>query len=159
MNFHIRLATHQDAPAITRFLQRLGNFRGFEEEKTDLANMRVSNALESNLLDDSHKIWVAEGEDHQIIGYVAIHWLPYLFLPAPEGYISELFVLSDFRGNGLGGALLETAIQEARQRGCWRLQLINSRERESYQRSFYAKHGWAEREDMADFVFSLKPEK
>jgi hypothetical protein len=30
------------------------------------------------------------------------------------------------------------------------------RDRESYQRAFYAKDGWQEREDAANFVFDMR---
>ena len=36
-----------------------------------------------------------------------------------------------------------------------RWMLVNSRERPSYQREFYKKNGWQERESMANFVFEL----
>lgn len=33
--------------------------------------------------------------------------------------------------------------------------LVNSRERESYQRQFYQKQGWIERENIANFIYKL----
>jgi hypothetical protein len=48
--------------------------------------------------------------------------------------------------------------EEAKSRGCSRLSLLNMRDRESYQRAFYAKDGWEERTDAANFVFDLPPE-
>jgi hypothetical protein len=44
---------------------------------------------------------------------------------------------------------------EARQRGCFRLSLINMRRRESYQRRYYEKAGWEERPEAANFVYFL----
>jgi hypothetical protein len=44
---------------------------------------------------------------------------------------------------------------EAQERGCSRLMLINLRKRESYQRRFYQKQGWEEREEAANFVYHL----
>ncbi len=45
---------------------------------------------------------------------------------------------------------------EAARRGCWRLSLLNMRGRESYERAFYAKDGWQEREDAANFVYEVR---
>jgi hypothetical protein len=53
----------------------------------------------------------------------------------------------------VGAAVLTAAQTEAAQRGCVRLSLLNGKQRESYQRSFYQKHGWEERPFMANFIF------
>lgn len=84
-----------------------------------------------------------------------MQWLSYLFLAAPEGYVSELFVDDAWRGQGIGQHLIETVEQEARVRGCSRLMLCNGRSRESYKRGLYQKLGWQERESVANFIFKL----
>jgi hypothetical protein len=48
------------------------------------------------------------------------------------------------------------AKEEAKKRRCSRLSLLNLRNRESYQRGFYKKQGWTEREHVANFVFPLQ---
>ena len=60
-----------------------------------------------------------------------------------------------FRGQAIGGRLLDALKAEAQKRGCCRLMLLNMRKRDSYQRQFYPKHGWEERPDAANFVFPL----
>ena len=95
------------------------------------------------------------GNGGEVLGYAAGHLLPYLFLSCPEGYISELFVLAKGRAMGIGTRLLEEVKTEARERGCSRLRLLNSRRRESYKRGYYRKLGWEERKEMADFIFTL----
>ena len=84
-----------------------------------------------------------------------MHWLPYLFLAEPEGYISEIFVDEQFREKGIGKALLKTVETEAGTRGCSRLMLCNSRARDSYKREFYQKHGWHERDAIANLILKL----
>jgi len=64
-------------------------------------------------------------------------------------------VQESHRGQGIGSQLLEVMKAEARKRGCSRLMLINLRKRESYQRQFYRKQGWEEREGVANFVYHL----
>ena len=107
------------------------------------------------LADDSHSVLVAEGAKGVVLGYVAIHWLPYLMLPGPEGYVSELFVAESARGAGLGSKLLEAMKDMAIGRGCSRLMLVNRKTRESYKRGFYRKLSWEERQEFANFVLSL----
>ena len=106
--------------------------------------------------DESHTVYVAE-ERGVIEGYVSVHWIPFLFLRGLEGYISEMVVSDLNRGHGIGAQLLEKVKDDAKERHCSRLSLLNSRGRESYQRGFYQKHGWAERTDMANFVFKIEP--
>ncbi len=108
------------------------------------------------LADECHSVFVATGPKDNIIGYASVHWLPYLFLPGPEGFVSECFVVESYRGMGVGSRLLEAVKSEARQRGCTRLELVNFKQRESYQRGFYAKQGWEERSLAANFVYMLK---
>jgi GNAT superfamily N-acetyltransferase len=100
-------------------------------------------------------VYVAETEEGEIAGYAAVHWLPYLLLLGPEGYVSELFIRESDRGQGIGTQLLEVVKQEAEARGCARLMLLNMHERESYRRGFYKKQGWEERPDAANFVYPL----
>ena len=103
-----------------------------------------------------HLLLVAE-EDGERLGFIGLHFLPYLILRgSTECYISELFVRESRRGMGIGGRLLERGIEEAKVRGCTRMQLVNFREKESYVRGFYAKHGWEERPTGADFVFDIR---
>lgn len=65
------------------------------------------------LADDSHTVRVATDSTGALIGYVAVHWLPYLFLSGPEGYVSELFVDETCRGHWVGSALIDAIVAQA----------------------------------------------
>lgn len=155
MNIQIRRAVLSDVPAITSLLRSLGFFARISAEAPETTQKRVFAHLTLATADDSHLILVAETPQGEIAGYCAAHWLPYLILPGPEGYVSELFVQEAFRAQGIGGQLLDAIQVEAKERGCSRLMLLNLRKRESYQRGFYPKHGWEERPEMANFVLPL----
>ena len=156
MSIEIRKAKVEDAEGIVEVLQKAGKpvysvptpYVATTEKVA--MHIRMCNAAKC------HTIYVAENDFCQIVGYVGAHWLPYLFQNGPEGYLSELFIREEYRGQGIGTKLLETVKTEAKKRGCSRLLLLNSRKRESYQRSFYKKHGWTEREEAANFVYNLK---
>jgi len=150
----IRPAAGGDAGAIAALLRGLGWFRHLNEEPHEATERRVAAHLALCAADRSHAVFVAEANG-VVVGYAAVHWLPYLFLPGPEGYVSELFVRADARGRGVGRRLLDRLVAEARSRGCSRLMLVNNRERESYRRGFYRKQGWREREGIANFVLEL----
>lgn len=156
MTFLIRKAQLSDANMITDFLIDLGWFQHyFDATPGNVIQERVRQHLSLCLADGSHSVWVAENPENEIVGYVAVHWLPYLFLPGPEGFVSELFIRESARGQGLGSQLLEAVKKEATERSCIRLSLINMRSRESYQRGFYGQRGWEERPDAANFILRL----
>ena len=162
----VRLALEVDAPAITTVLRSVGDFHHLAAELPTQTQMRVATQLARALAATlqgtaEHTIFVAErlGDERvippsDVIGYCAIHWMPNLLLGA-EGYVSELFVRADMRGLGAGALLLDAARTEAQKRQCVRLQLVNLRTRESYQRGFYHKQQWVERPDAAVFTLSL----
>lgn len=148
----LRKVSIDDAEDLASLLKGIGWFELLKKRSDDESREHVKVQLARCLADDSHSTYVAESDDGKIIGYVSIHWLPYLFMHGPEGYISELFVRDGARGQGVGGELLRIVETEAKARGCQRLSLINLRSRESYQRQFYIKAGWQERADAANFI-------
>ncbi|HEX9788357.1 MAG TPA: GNAT family N-acetyltransferase [Candidatus Binatia bacterium] len=145
----------EDAQQLASLLKEIGWFETFTSGAVEESCARVRSQLARCLADDSHSVYVAEADDAKIAGYVAVHWIPYLFMSGTEGYVSELFVREAARGQSVGRELLERVQLEARQRGCVRLSLINLRNRESYQRQFYVKAGWTERADAANFVYPM----
>lgn len=150
----IREVRSDDVLKLKDLLVDIGKFNrnGLSEEE---AIENLKNMIFSNIKGQDHKLMVAE-EGDKILGFIGLHILPYIILHGkPEGYISELFLRKTARGKGIGGLLLEKASEEAKRLGCLRLQLINFRDEESYARSFYAKHGWQERGNGADFVYDL----
>jgi GNAT superfamily N-acetyltransferase len=155
---HVRPATSADVAAIAEILWEVGWFPYMDKEAPEATEVRIAKHLKLCDADDSHTVLVGEGLGGEILGYAVVHWLPYLMLPEPEGYLSEVFVREGERGRGVGRRLLEEVKAQAMARGCWRLMLINGRHRESYERGFYRKLGWEERPHIANFVLILSDE-
>ena len=156
MSIKIRKTKIEDAEGIVEVLQKAGKSVYSMPTPYVATTEKVAAHIKMCNADKSHTIYVAENVDGALVGYVGAHWLPYLFLDGPEGYLSELFVREEYRDQGIGTKLLGTVKSEAKKRSCSRLLLLNSRKRESYQRSFYKRHGWTEREEAANFVYNLK---
>jgi GNAT superfamily N-acetyltransferase len=155
MSIEIRKIMIQDASPLAELLRDIGWFEAFKSEPLEVVSQRVRLHIEQCLADDSHLIFIAEEPGGGILGYGSVHWLPYLFLPGPEGLISELFVRESARSQGIGKQLLRRIEIEARRRNCARLSLINLRNRESYMRQFYIKAGWEERPEAANFIYRI----
>lgn len=155
----VRLATPADVEALTDLLLAVGPFRWMEERPREAVAAQVGSHLDLCLGGGghgagAHTVYVAE-EPRLLAGFLAVHWLPYLIRPGMEGFVSELFVHPEARGRGIGSHLLEAVTVDARRRGCERLSLLNGRDRESYERNFYANRGWVERPDFANFVLLM----
>ena len=155
MSTVIRKATVDDARKLASLIKEIGWFDAFNTREIDELAARVKERLQQCLADGSHSTFVAEAPGDEITGYGSVHWLPYLFMSGPEGYVSELFVSASARGQGTGRELLKVIESEARLRGCQRLSLTNLRDRESYKRQFYLKAGWHERSEAANFIYVL----
>ena len=149
----IRSARLNDAGAIADVWRGLGWFPHIDDETQPGTEARISRHLELCFADDSHMVLVAENGGGAFAGFVSVHWLPYLFLAGPEGYITELFVVESERGKGIGRTLLSEVGKRAKERGCSRLQLVTGKAHDSYK--IYHKLGWKERPELADFVLHL----
>jgi GNAT superfamily N-acetyltransferase len=150
----IREARREDASTIAAILRTLGWIDHMKNEPFTTTEQHVAHMLELAARDDCNTVLVAERSNGAVVGYLAVHWFPNL-MRGLDGYVSELFVHPDETGQGTGSRLLETARTCAAKRGCTRLLLMNRRIRESYQRSFYAKHGWEELRDGAFFSLNV----
>lgn len=147
-----RAATVADADHIAQLLLDIGWFSGLKGKSHAEISAIVANHLSNSSTETTTTVAIV---DEVVRGYSNTHWLHDLFMPAPEGYVSEVFVSPSHQGQGIGKALLASIVAEGKQRGAFRLSLINGKHRDSYQRSYYQKQGWEERELMANFVYWL----
>jgi GNAT superfamily N-acetyltransferase len=151
----VRDAQEADAPQLASLLRSIGWFSALSGMSDVELVGNVGEHLRALVDAPDSTTLVAVTDDGEITGYANVHWLTALFMPAPEGYLSELFVRPEARGQGIGRSLLDHVEAVAASRGAHRLMLVNRKDRESYQRGFYPKNGWREREDMANFVLSV----
>ena len=135
-------------------------FQSFDYEWTqDLSFEQVRTEVKHRFQNYDQSTLFLASENGVVRGYSAMHWVPFMILGGSglEVYISELFVHSDCRGQGIGDKLLNQMETEAREKGAYRLLLNNFQEHESYKRQFYAKRGWEARQGAVNFVKVLKP--
>lgn len=153
----IRKALHEDVPVIAKILRELGWFPYIDKESETATELRIRLHLELADADDSHTVLVAEDEEIGVAGYISVHWLPYLLLSGPEGFVSEIFVREEARGKGVGTALMNDVRELAVAKRCSRLSLLSNRERGPREKDFYLRFGFEERPEMANMVLQFAP--
>jgi GNAT superfamily N-acetyltransferase len=110
--------------------------------------------LEALITEESALLLVAEIKG-KVVGYSHGEIVTYLLFAGREMLVSELFVMERVRGHGVGKALLSAIESEAVKQKCFRISVLNSRERESYKRGFYPSLGYEERPHTANFTKRL----
>ncbi len=153
----VRAARQEDAGDIAKILLDAPQFAGTLGQD-DLPGLvqRAEAALDRD--SERQTLLVAE-LDGAVVGYAHVHWVSALFLPGPEGYVTELFVGRAARRHGCGSALLEKIHTIALQHQAARLFLVNGRQSEAYVRGFYSKHGFSEADHLASFRRELLPSR
>lgn len=120
----IRTARLTDSAIIATILRELGFFESLAEESPQHTEKRVAQQLELCNTDDSYTVLVAELAADIAYDFVSVHWLLDLW-GGLDGYISELFILSDFRGQGIEERLLKAVRVVGLAKGASRLMLFN----------------------------------
>lgn len=145
----IRPLTRADIGVVIQLHRELGWNPAFKADGTT-----INQRLEALITGDNALLLVAEKQG-QVVGYVHGEITTYLLFAGSEMLVSELFVMENWRGQGVGSALLAAIESEAVKHRCFRISVLNSRERESYRRGFYSSLGYQERTQIANFVKRL----
>jgi len=153
----VRRAKVEDAVSMAEILREIG----WSERRNQMNLEEVSKPIEgliehSNTDKDGHTVYVAVDDKDKVIGFINVHWVPFVMLGSYEGYISDVFVSPSAGGKGTGNLLVKTVMEEGKDRGCMRLMLTNGKDKPSYKKGFYKKLGWVERPKVANFVYYYK---
>ncbi len=153
--FKIRKVIPKDIPKIAQLIHSFGWFRCYNSLPLEKVVDSIKNQYDQIKNNDSHSIFVVENDKQELLGYFAVHLISMFILEGPEYYISEIFLYPQSRNQGIGTAVLQFVTEQAKARGCARVSLLNNKDRESYQRQFFAKKGFTERINMANFILEL----
>ena len=124
MAFHIRQATPNDAPHLVSLINALAEY----EHLLDESHPDVD-ALAKHLAPDAQPgckalvavVQSADGIEEKVVG-MALYFFNYsTFLTSWGIFLEDLFVLPDYREQGIGIALLKRLAQIAVKNGCRRL--------------------------------------
>jgi GNAT superfamily N-acetyltransferase len=137
----LRRAAVGDVPAIVSLLaaDQLGATRDGLRSGQDLARYQQAFAVIDS--DPAHVLVVAEAGS-VIVGTLQLSFIPGLARRgALRAQIEAVRVHEDYRSRGLGAAMIDWAIGEARRRGCALVQLTTDKSRTSAHR-FYQRLGF-----------------
>ena len=139
----VRLASEEDADVLARMQIE------FNAEFDD------DSAPEHEVLAQRMRDYIASGEMYFLLagdgpdGHAQIALHPTLYSPDREAYLGELWVRPEKRGLGLGRAMLEEAMEEARRRGCDHFHITTSMD-DDEARALYESAGFTNKEGSPD---------
>lgn len=87
------------------------------------------------------QIFVARDETARVIGMVSAQLVISTAIGAPSAWIEDMVVREEFRGRGVGKALLARATEWAKSRGAKRVQLVADADN-APALNFYKQLGW-----------------
>ncbi len=135
-----RDAVLADLPAIVAMLADDDLSRGREDASLPL-DPRYAMAFADIDTDANQRLIVAE-RDGDVVGTMQLSYLPGIaFRGAWRGQIEAVRIAAALRGQGLGGQMIEWAVEQCRARGCRMVQLTSMRGRVDAHR-FYETRGW-----------------
>ena len=115
---NIRKATEADVPLILKFIRDLAIY-----EKLEHKVIATEQGLRQTLFGNPRFAEVVFAVEDGVEAGFALFFHNYsTFLGAPGIYLEDLFVKPDFRGHGLGKALLAHLAKLAKERGCGRVE-------------------------------------
>jgi ribosomal protein S18 acetylase RimI-like enzyme len=138
----VRRATPGDAADIGRLFFDFNSEFSSATPDADLAAERFEQQLRNG---DAVVLLVGSGPD----GFVQLRFRPSIYTGALDAYLEELYVVPAKRGRGLGRALLEAAMDAAREEGAEHIDLGTS-EDDVAARSLYESAGFINRENGPD---------
>jgi ribosomal protein S18 acetylase RimI-like enzyme len=138
----VRLAGSGDAEVIGRLLHDFNTEFDYDTPGAEAVAKRIGELLESG---DVTVLLAGDGPE----GLALLRFRPSLWSETLDCYLEELYVVPDRRGQGLGRALMEAAMDHARERGAGYMDL-GTAETDTAARALYEKLGFDNHEGKPD---------
>jgi ribosomal protein S18 acetylase RimI-like enzyme len=147
----VRRATAEDAGKVAVLMHDFNTEFDEEIDEPDVLERRYREQLDRG---DATVLLGGPGPD----GFAQLRYRGQIYSDAPAAYLEELYVAPPKRGEGLGRALLEAAMEEARDRGADVIDLGTS-EDDTAARGLYESLGFTNREGKPDGPMMLYYER
>lgn len=111
----VRRATAADAEAILQLVDALADYESLPRPSAEAKKRLAAD------MDKRFDAWIAE-VDGKSAGYAFVFETYSSFLALPTLYLEDLFVLPEYRSRKVGFALFSEVLEEAKRRGCGRME-------------------------------------
>jgi ribosomal protein S18 acetylase RimI-like enzyme len=140
----VRRATRGDAGEVARLLH---DFQGEFDEPSPGVEALAERYEDLISKREMIVLLIGDGPD----GFAQLRFRPWVYSAGPyaHSYLEELYVVPSLRGQGLGRALLEAAMDAARTEGATHMELGTS-ETDTAARGLYESAGFTNREGKPD---------
>jgi ribosomal protein S18 acetylase RimI-like enzyme len=140
----VRRATPGDAPQVARLLHDFQMEFDEPSPGVEALGERYAELIRNR---DMTVLLAGEGPD----GFAQLRYRPWVYSAGPKAhsYLEELYVIPSLRGQGIGRALLEAAMDAARGEGATHMELGTS-ESDVAARGLYETAGFTNREGNPD---------
>jgi GNAT superfamily N-acetyltransferase len=118
----LRRAEKSDAPALFELLTELSHFEHLEAPNAAAKERLLQDGWGEKKRFDAYLAFVDESEAP--VGFCILFETYSTFLARPRLFVEDLYVRPDFRGRGIGKALISLCLEEAVARGCWRVECM-----------------------------------
>jgi len=120
MSLRLRRAKPTDAPALVKLIVALAEFEKLTPPNAAARKRLIKDGFGPRL---KFEPWLAfwDGE-REPVGYMILVKLYSSFEARPTLYLEDLFVLPEYRGRGIGKAMMQRCIELACKRGCGRME-------------------------------------
>ena len=123
-SFFIREASKkEDSKGFLRLLVALANYEHLEPPNQSARRRIIEDIFSPKKKKKKANLFVAlDRESKEQVGYALYFFTYSSFLARPTLYLEDIFVLEEHRGRGIGQALFQKCVDEAKSRGCGRME-------------------------------------
>lgn len=143
MTARVWVAQPAEAEIVARLLVAFRNHLGVDWPSDNAFLAGVERLIETK---DARYLLGSPDDDSPPAGVAQLRFRYGVWWAAEDALLEDLFVLESARGSGLGRALLDRTVQEARERGCRRIELdVNDNNAAAL--ALYGSLGFSNRDD------------
>jgi len=119
-NFNLRRATREDSAGLIKLIVSLAQFEKLTPPDEEAQRRLIEHGFGER---PRFETWLGfVPETGEPVAYAMLFETYSSFLARPTLYLEDIFVLPEFRGRGIGSALLQRCIELAHERGCGRVE-------------------------------------
>ena len=133
------VAEPHEAETVARLLIEFRDWHGRDWPSENAFLAGVERLIERQ---DTEYLLATPDDDSPPVGVAQLRYRWGIWLAAEDCWLEDLYVRDDARRTGVGSALVELAIERARERGCRRVELDVSHTNDAG-KSLYERHGFS----------------